>query len=405
MIRYSVAVLLTLLFATAIYLLLTPSIVTPPIEPKSAKYRLANFSEFPAWEMDNHSAALEAFQISCERILRYPDNRNFNDFGTAALWKPTCRASLEIDPIASKKFFENNFSLIKFPEEENGLFTGYYAPLYKGSREKDDVFDAPLYMVPNDLQSLNLGDFDQSLRGRTIIGEVRNNRFVPYKDRKQIEQGALADQGLELVWLQKTEETFFLQIQGSGFIELPDGEVMHLGYAERNGRPYRAIGRYLIESGDIAREDMSLQAILDWMIANPDKSDELMWKNPSYVFFQERNTDKPIGSQGVGLTPERSLAVDRAFIPMGAPLWLETYKETTSPEGEIIHEPNLSRLMIAQDTGGAIKGQIRGDVYWGIGPEAELRAGPMKDVGMYHILVPNAALPDVLSIVSETTDG
>lgn len=405
MVRYSVAALLTGLFAAALYLLFIPVIETPPVEPKKPKYKLKNFTDFEAWQNDNHAAALEAFQISCERILRYPDDRVFNDFGTAGLWKPTCRAALEIDPVAAQKFFESNFSVLGFPQEENGLFTGYYAPLYKGSREKSNEYDAPLYMVPNDLQALNLGDFDYNLRGRTIIGEVRNNKFVPYKNRKQIDQGALEEQGLELVWLQKKEETFFLQIQGSGFIELADGEIMHLGYAQRNGRPYRAIGQYLIESGDVAREDMSLQAIFDWMLANPEKSDELMWKNPSYVFFQERNTDKPVGSQGVGLTPERSLAVDRAFIPMGAPLWLETFKESTTPTGEVIHEPNLSRLMIAQDTGGAIKGQIRGDVYWGIGPEAELKAGPMKDVGIYHILVPNTALPDVLSLTSDVTDG
>ncbi len=392
MIRITAAAFLVGLFSLAVYLLLKPE-----PEPVPLPYQRTTFSKLSGWADDDHAAALSAFQISCARILNYPDERVFNDFGTALNWKPLCRAALELDPIAAQKFFEEQFTPLAFRDQEPGLFTGYYAPLYKGSREKTERFTAPLYMVPADLQALNLGDFDQSLRGRSIIGEVKGGKFVPYKDRKTIEQGALENQELELVWLERTEETFFLQIQGSGFIELENGDIAHFGYAQRNGRPYRAIGQFLIQSGDIAREDMSLQAILEWMENNPDQSDELMWRNPSYVFFQERDGDKPVGSLGVGLTPERSLAVDRAFIPLGAPLWLETAIETGSATGEISRRPHLNRLMIAQDTGGAIKGQVRGDVYWGIGDLAELKAGPMKDVGTYYILVPNSVGQDMFA--------
>ena len=250
-------------------------------------------------------------------------------------------------------------------------------------------------MVPRELQNINLGDFDQSLNGRTIIGEIKNSKFVPFKARKEIDQGALENQNLELVWLETIEQTFFLQIQGSGFIELENGQLVHLGYAERNGRPYRAIGQFLIESGDITREDMSLQTILDWMRQHPEQSNELMWKNPSYVFFVERNSKNPIGSEGVGLTPGRSLAVDRAHIPLGMPIWLNTYEELGVGGSRIIQKSNLKRLMVAQDTGGAIKGQIRGDVYWGIGGRAELKAGPMKDRGTYHVLVPNVVVSSI----------
>lgn len=380
------------MFIVAIFHLLAP-----PIEQDKSLYNEVRFADLNGWQDDAHALALEAFQISCRRIVSYPDGRNIGEYGTALDWKPVCGKAFELDPVAAKVFFETNFTALSFTDEEPGLFTGYYAPLYKGSREKNDTYGAPLYMVPNDLQAINLGDFDQRLKGRSIVGEVRGNKFVPYKERKDIDQGALENQNLELVWLEKTEETFFLQIQGSGFIELEDGEIMHLGYAQRNGRPYRAIGQYLIESGDVSREDMSLQAILNWITENPDKADDLMWKNPSYVFFQERDTDKPVGSLGVGLTPGRSLAVDREFIPLGVPLWLETYQEIQADDGNIIQNPHLNRLVVAQDTGGAIKGKVRGDVYWGIGLEAEIKAGPMKDGGTYFLLVPKNVAKGLLN--------
>jgi membrane-bound lytic murein transglycosylase A len=315
-------------------------------------------------------------------------------------WKPACEAATQLEnptSLQAKELFEIHFNALSFREEDEGLFTGYYAPLYQGSKSQSDKFNAPLYSVPSDLQALNLGQFDSRLKGRSVVGEVKNGQFVPYKDRKIIDQGALDNRGLELVWLEKAEETFFLQVQGSGFIELEDGEVMHLGYAQRNGRPYRAIGQFLIESGDVARQDMSLQAILDWMSENPDKSNELMWKNPSYVFFLERNGDKPIGSLGVGLTPGRSLAVDRDHIPLGMPLWLETYQEVEIDKESVEKRPHLNRLVIAQDTGGAIKGKIRGDVYWGIGDEAEKSAGPMKDRGTYFLFVPKNVAQTLLN--------
>ncbi|MBT5074556.1 MAG: murein transglycosylase [Kordiimonadaceae bacterium] len=382
--RISALAFLFLLFVSALYVLFIPSVKT--VEPL---YTRLNFSDLEGWQSDNHDQALEAFQISCKRLMSYPDDRNFGDFGIAIDWKPVCIAAQDIDPIAAKKFFETNFVPLSFARSESGLFTGYYAPLYKGSREESEHYNVPLYTVPDDLQALSLGDFDLSLKGRSIVGEVIDNKFVPYKDRKLIDQGALVGQSLELVWLEKKAESFFMQIQGSGFIELDNGEIMHLGYAQKNGRPYRAIGQFLIESGDVAREDMSLQAIYSWMEDNPEKSDELMWKNPSYVFFQQRNSDKPVGSLGIGLTPGRSLAVDREHIPLGMPLWLETHTETTNPlSGEILKQPHLSRLVVAQDTGGAIKGKIRGDVYWGIGAEAEIKAGPMKDRGGYYLLIP-----------------
>jgi membrane-bound lytic murein transglycosylase A len=398
--QISILVFLSSLFLLSIYFLFTPKKALPPPPLLPSKYHEHSFDALKGWQEDDHLEALISFKVSCGRLLKYPDEREYNGFGVAADWKPACQAAIDIENStkdAAKGLFEKHFTVLSFRELEDGLFTGYYAPLYKGSKVKTDRFNAPLYAVPNDLQSLNLGQFDSRLKGRSVIGEVQAGKFVPYKDRKIIDQGALENKGLELVWLEKAEETFFLQIQGSGFIELDNGEIMHLGYAQRNGRPYRAIGQYLIESGDVAREDMSLQAILGWMIANPEKSDELMWKNPSYVFFQLRDNDKPVGSLGVGLTPGRSLAVDREHIPLGMPLWLETFQEQACDQETNILISHLNRLVIAQDTGGAIKGKIRGDVYWGIGDEAEKKAGPMKDKGTYYLLVPKNVAKKLLS--------
>ncbi|MBT6466634.1 MAG: murein transglycosylase A [Kordiimonadaceae bacterium] len=361
----------------------------------SEKFGVLDFKDIDGWLEDDQSLALTAFQISCKKILKYPAIKSFGEFGDAADWQPSCREAMKTKAEDARIFFESSFTPLAFLDQEAGLFTGYYAPVYKGSRERTNKYTAPLYMVPRELQNINLGDFDQSLNGRTIIGEIKNSKFVPFKARKEIDQGALENQNLELVWLETIEQTFFLQTQGSGFIELENGQLVHLGYAERNGRPYRAIGQFLIESGDITREDMSLQTILDWMRQHPEQSNELMWKNPSYVFFVERNSKNPIGSEGVGLTPGRSLAVDRAHIPLGMPIWLNTYEELGVGGSRIIQKSNLKRLMVAQDTGGAIKGQIRGDVYWGIGGRAELKAGPMKDRGTYHVLVPNVVISSI----------
>ena len=390
--NYSALAFLIGLFCSAVYFFSIPRTFQ-----QVSNFVEVSFSKLDGWENDAHEEALRAFQNSCERIMSYPEGRPFNAFGEAADWKPVCNAASEINNFnrdQARNFFEYHFRPVAYRNEPSGLFTGYYAPLYKGSRQKKEKYNFPLYAIPEDLQSINLGDFDLSLRGRSIVGEVKNDKFIPYKNRKEIDLGALEGQDLELVWLEKAAETFFLQIQGSGFIELEDGEIVHLGFAQKNGRPYRAIGQYLIENGDIKREDMSLQAILKWMDDNPEETFDLMWKNPSYVFFQERTSAEPIGSLGIGLTPGRSLAVDRDHIPLGMPLWLETYEEIETDAENIEARPNLKRLVIAQDTGGAIKGKVRGDVYWGIGEEAERKAGPMKDGGTYYLLVPNPVVSD-----------
>ncbi len=275
--------------------------------------------------------------------------------------------------------------------DRDGLFTGYYEPLLQGARAPDAVHRYPLYRRPPDLVSVDLGQFDDEFKGRRIGGRVEDGRLVPFADRAAIDAGALAGRKLELLWVDDPVDRFFLEIQGSGQVRLPDGETVRVGYADQNGRPYRAIGKDLIESGAITREQMSMQAIRAWLDANPKQAPSLMARNPSYVFFTEITElaaeSGPLGAQGVPLSPGRSLAVDRKFLPLGAPMWVDTV--APEPQGE---RP-LQRLLVAQDTGGAIRGPVRGDVFWGAGPEAEHLAGHMKSPGRLFILLPRELSP------------
>lgn len=328
------------------------------------------YNDLPGWENDRQGEAFGAFLESCKKLK-------------PAIWQESCAQAQKLTPVtdaSARAFFEEFFTPLSFREQGEGLFTGYFAPEYEGSRTRKDAYQTPLYLVPDDLQVVDLGNFNQQLRGEHIVGEVRGGQFVPYKDRKIIDQGALEGRGLELVWLKKPEDAFFLHIQGSGRILFEDGQAMQVAYGGKNGRPYRAIGKYLIREGAVAAKDMSLQAIVSWMEENPDRVRGLMWKNPSYVFFRERTEPGVVGAFGVPLTPGRSLAVDRRHIPLGAPLWLDIHSDD---------ETNIQKLVMAQDTGGAIRGAVRGDLFWGTGDKAGLKAGPMKDRGTYYLLLPH----------------
>jgi peptidoglycan lytic transglycosylase A len=271
------------------------------------------------------------------------------------------------------------------------LFTGYYEPVLNGSRRRSARYPVPLHVAPPELRRVDLGRFNPDLAGYAIYGRVADGEFVPYYSRAEIEDGALAGRRLELLWVDDPIAKFFLQIQGSGQVRLDDGEVVRVGYASQNGQPYRAIGRDLVESGALRQDEVSLQSIRAWLEAHPQAAAAMMARNPSYIFFREHPelaaSDGPLGSEGVPLTAGRSLAVDRRYLPLGAPLWLET--TAPWPDGEA----PLRRLMVAQDTGGAIKGVVRGDVYWGAGASAEAVAGRMKSQGRYAILLPRALVP------------
>jgi membrane-bound lytic murein transglycosylase A len=268
-----------------------------------------------------------------------------------------------------------------------GLITGYYEPVLQGSRQRVAPYLHPLYATPDDLLSIDLGSLYPELRNLRLRGRVEGRRVVPYAARNEIERGTKALAGKELLWVDDAVEAFFLQIQGSGRIRLPDGSTTRVGYADQNGHPYRPIGRWLVEQGELARDQVSMQSIKQWASANPARLQELLSQNPSYVFFRELPDSNagPIGAQGVALTAERSLAIDPRTTPLGTPVFLAT----TRPDNG---QP-LNRLMMAQDTGGAIRGAVRADLFWGSGPQAGELAGRMRQQGRLWLLWPVGSQP------------
>lgn len=325
----------------------------------------AAFADLPGWREDDLSGALAAFRRSCRQ-------------------GPLCEAAAAAG--SPRVFFETRFQPFAVNGGEEGLFTGYYEPQLRGSRKRSERYRVPLYVRPPDLVMVDLGDFREELKGQRIAGRVEDGDLIPYPDRKAIEEGALAGRELELVWVDDPVDAFFLQIQGSGRVRLDDGSEMRVGYAAQNGHPYFAIGKDLVERGALTREQVSMQSIRKWLEENPDLADDVMARNASYVFFEELKGEGPLGAQGVPLTPGRSLAVDLKHWTLGAPVWLGTRAPSPRPG-----EPDrpLRRLLVMQDTGGAIRGVVRGDVFWGHGEEAAEIAGRMKHPGRMWVLVPN----------------
>ena len=377
----------------------SPGVPWPP-QPAEDRRVLepASFSELPGWLEDDVSAALPPFLASCRRTLRRPPEAEVRPreiAGTVEDWREVCRRGGNVagrPEGAVRAFFESSFDLFALlnNDRREGLYTGYYEPTLKGSRRRRPPYLYPLYQRPRDLVQVDLGSFREDLRGRRIAGRLRGARLEPYPDRSAIDGGAVAGKGLELLWVDDPVDAFFLHIQGSGRVELAEGGFERVGYAGQNGHPYVAIGRELVARGAMELAEVSMQSIRDWLVANPREGREVMAANPSYVFFRRLEEAGPVGSQGVVLTAGRSLAVDRGFLPMGAPLWLDATMPAlagaagSGPPGD---EP-LQRLFIAQDTGGAIRGPLRGDVFWGPGDEAAQRAGRMKHRGRMWILLP-----------------
>ena len=291
-------------------------------------------------------------------------------------------------PDIARQFFENWFAVYKVTDRGNpeGLFTGYFEPQLHGSLQKTPRFSVPLYRKPDDLVTVRLGRFNKKFTGQQVTGRLRANMLVPYAERAEIERGALTGKGLELAWVDDRVDAFFLHIQGSGLVRLRSGKILRVGYAGKNGQPYFAIGRELVARGALTAENVSLQTIRDWLEANPSEAQAVMNKNRSYVFFRVIKGAGPIGAQGVPLTAGHSLAVDRRYIPLGAPLWLDT----TDP---LVPGAPMRRLVIAQDTGAAIKGVIRGDFFWGAGDRARRSAGKMRQLGRLYIFLPRTAAP------------
>ncbi|EWY40590.1 murein transglycosylase [Skermanella stibiiresistens SB22] len=366
-----------------------------PKEPEAVPPKLtltpASFPDLPGWRDDTQADTLDAFAKSCARLVVQPADRAVGAAGKVADWQAPCRALAAVprgDQAAARAYFETWFLPYAAADNDKpeGLFTGYYEAELRGSALVGGRYTVPLYRKPDDLVMVDLGEFRDALKGERIAGRVVDGRLRPYEDRARIEKGALKGRDLELVWVDDPVDAFFLQIQGSGRVVMEDGSVVRVGYAGQNGHPYVAIGRELIARGALTRETVSMQSIRDWLRANPGEATALMDKNPSFVFFQTLTGEGPLGAQGVALTPGRSLAVDRSFVPYGVPVWLDA-------QDPLDAEARLRRLMVAQDTGGAIRGVVRGDVFWGHGHEAELRAGKMKSPGRYYLLIPKGVTP------------
>ena len=348
-------------------------------------FRPVHFKNLNGWSGADHRGAVQALLKSCPIAER----NGVQGFGDASTWRNICTQALTRklgDSEDARQFFEEHFfpAAVVGRDGPDGLFTGYYEPELNGARNETIKFKFPLHVRPPDLVTVNLGNFRENMKGEKIAGRVVKGSLIPYHNRAKIEQGALKNRNLELFWLDSATDAFFLHIQGSGRIRLRDGTVVRVGYADTNGHRYTAIGRELISRGFVPSNKMSMQAIRAWLKENPTEGVRLMRTNASYVFFRKLDGDGPLGAQGVALTPERSLAVDHRLMPLGLPVWIDT----TTPDGA-----RFRRLMIAQDTGSAIRGAVRGDVFWGPGARAANRAGKMKAPGRYWFLIPHTARP------------
>ena len=387
------------------FALLLPLLVTAcgekPEEIKKPHFKEVTFSALDGWENDNFAEALDVLQKSCARIIHRPGEHKFGPdtwSGTYGDWKPTCQKALTVIDLGNgeaRAFFEAYFtpysiSASKRKKDKDGLFTGYYEPSLRGTKEKMSESQSPLYTRPDDLIMVQLGDFRDDLKGRRIAGRVVNGRLFPYEDRAEIEAGKLSPARQDIIaWANDPIDAFFLQIQGSGRIYLEDTmEEIRVGYAAQNGHPYFAIGRALIDKGELTKETVSLQTIRAWLEAHPERAAAIMNLNKSYVFFTKLEGDGPLGGEGIALTPGRSLAIDHSLYPYGMPLWVDI----EHPDENL---PAIRRVMMAQDTGGAIRGAVRGDVFWGHGEEAEYYAGHMKSEGQYWALLPKSLAPAI----------
>ncbi|MBK1696874.1 murein transglycosylase A [Rhodovibrio salinarum] len=349
------------------------------------------FADLPGWQDDRMAAALPALKRSCDKLLQRSDDAPVGPegrAGTVADWQAPCAALDDVsahDSTAVRAVLERHF--VPFAAEgadgPEGLFTGYYEASLDAAREQRGPYQHPIYAKPDDLITADIAKFRADLKPTRIVGRVADQRLVPYYTRAEIWDGAFRKRnGLPLFYADDPVDVFFLHVQGSGVVKLPDGTTQRVGYAANNGHDFFAIGRALIRSGEMEGQDMSMQGIRDWLRAHPDKAEALMRKNPRFIFFRKVDAPGPIGAQGVPLTPERSLAVDPAFMPLGAPVFLDT----THP----VSKQPLQRLMVAQDIGSAIKGPVRGDFFWGSGEPALAKAGRMKQRGRYYLLLPES---------------
>lgn len=347
---------------------------------KIPDYGLLKKSDWSAiessFESDNVLLTWTAWLRSCS-VLKQKDT-----------WKKVCDLADDIKEPSDeniknyfKKYF-NLYSATNMDGSDTGTITGYYQPILKGSKVKTSHYKVPLYTTPKDLITVDLSDVYPELKSKRLRGKLAGNKLIPYLSRAEIDGQGSPLAGNEIVWVEDPVEAFFLEIQGSGIIQFDNGEAMQIGYADQNGYPFKAIGSTLVQKKEITMAEASMEGIKNWARKNITKLREFLNMNASYVFFRKLPNDLPgpIGALGVSIEAERSVAIDPKFIPLGAPVFLSTTQPNTS-------EP-LERLMVAQDTGGAIRGGVRADFYWGSGDEAGRKAGSMKQQGKIWTLLP-----------------
>jgi membrane-bound lytic murein transglycosylase A len=358
-----------------------PCPVCPPPKPapERAQYLESSFAALPGWSEARLEPSLRAFMAGCARA----GGPLIGACATATSVAPG-------DEVAARRFFEYMFvpyALVSPEGQDTGLVTGYYEPILRGSRTQSPANRFPIFGVPEDLVVVDLASVSPEVRNLRLRGRVEGRRLVPYWSRAEIDARGEAFPAPVIAWTGDPVELFFLQIQGSGQIELESGERLRVGYADQNGHPYRSLGRYLVERGELTLDQASMQGIKAWGAAHPEKLQDALNSNASYVFFREIGDPRgPFGALGVPLVPEYSLAVDRRYVPLGAPLYLAT----TFPLSD---EP-LTRLMAAHDTGGAIRGAVRADFFWGSGEQAGALAGRMRQNAKMWLLWPRGeALP------------
>ncbi|MFP4159736.1 MAG: murein transglycosylase A [Desulfobacterales bacterium] len=342
----------------------------------------------------------EAVAQSIAYYERLPQNRKF-DFGgdsysagQLAAGMKRFKALVEKKPPQSRinEFLRENARVYEFAEQQSPvrvLFTGYYEPRINGSRTRTDEFRYPVYSRPSDLLQADLSDFGIECDENTIIARRQGEKLVPYFDRKTIEtKNVLESRAEAIAWTDDPVSLFFLHVQGSGTIKMRNGDTLRVGYDITNGRPYRSIGKYLIDKGEISRQEMSMQAIAGYIRQNPSEMDEIFFYNPRYVFFRETEEKSPRGSLGAKLTPGRSVALDQKITPSGALLFVSGEKPVPGKSGEVESWEPFTRFMCSQDAGSAIRGPKRADIFWGSGEYAKTAAGYMKHRGrLYFIAV------------------
>ena len=355
--------------------------VEPMTPPPAEPLQRAVWSDLPGWTDDDHARAWPALRESCRALARQPRWQGVCDAAQALGDKPPAAAV--------RQFVDTHFqpwAVVNPDGSRDGLVTGYYEPLIKGSRVRSERYPWPIHGVPHDMLTIDFGDLYPEIRNLRLRGRIVGNKVVPYWTRAQLDRMPEVP-APTLLWAADPIDLFFLQVQGSGRVELPDGSRVRIGYADQNGHPYQSIGRWLVAQGELPLEKASMEGIRNWARTNPQRLSELLNTNPSYVFFRELPPAPggPTGALGVPLTEERSIAVDPRIVPLGALVFLAT----TWP----MSDRPLRRLMLAQDTGGAIKGAVRADFFWGFGPQAGAMAGKMRQQGQMWVLLPNDGPP------------